>query len=134
MYAIIEDGGRQLKVEQGQELLIDYREDLDTNNEVVFDKVLAYCAGNAEVKKEEPANGGVENTGTENTAFENTVSENVVKIGQPIIAGAKVTAMVIGNVKCPKLTIQWFRRRKNSRKKTGHRQIHTKVKILKIEI
>ncbi|MDR1959145.1 MAG: 50S ribosomal protein L21 [Planctomycetaceae bacterium] len=127
MYAIIEDGGRQLKVEQGQELLIDYREDLDANNEVVFDKVLAYCAGNAGIKKGE--NGGTENTGTESTA-----SESVVKIGQPTIAGAKVTATVVGNVKGPKLTIQWFRRRKNSRKKTGHRQIHTKVKILKIEI
>jgi len=103
MYAIIENGGRQLKVQEGQEVLIDYRDDLEANTEITFDKVLTYS------------------------------DENGVKIGQPTVVGAKVTALVVGDFQGPKLTIQWFRRRKNSKKKTGHRQIHTKVKIVKIE-
>ena len=103
MYAMIEDGGRQFKVEEGQELVIDFREEWETNAEVTFDKVLMIS------------------------------SETDTKIGQPTVSGAKVTALVVGNVKGPKLTIRWFRRRKNSRKKVGHRQIFTKVKITKIE-
>ena len=103
MYAIIEDGGRQYKVEEGQELVVDFREEWESNAEVTFDKVLMLG------------------------------SETGTKIGQPMVSGAKVTAMVIGDIQGPKLTIRWFRRRKNSRKKVGHRQIHTKVKITKIE-
>lgn len=55
-----------------------------------------------------------------------------VKIGQPLVAGAKVVAEVMCKAKGPKLVIRWFRRRKNSRKKTGHRQTYIKVKIKEI--
>jgi len=101
MYAIIVDGGRQYKVEEGQELELDLR-DVSKGDEVRFDRVLAY--------------GG----------------EGGTRIGQPLIAGASVTAEVIGAAQGPKLVVQKFRRRKNSRRRTGHRQLYTTVKISKI--
>lgn len=55
-----------------------------------------------------------------------------VKIGQPLVAGAKVVAEVMCKAKGPKLVIRWFRRRKNSRKKTGHRQTYIKIKVKEI--
>jgi len=55
------------------------------------------------------------------------------KIGQPHLAGASVTAEVVGAVQGPKLVVQKLRRRKNSRRRTGHRQLHTRVRINKIE-
>ena len=51
------------------------------------------------------------------------------RIGQPVVAGASVTAEVLGPTQGPKLFVQKFRRRKNSRRRTGHRQLHTQVKI-----
>ncbi len=53
-------------------------------------------------------------------------------VGQPTVAGASVTAEVVGVEQGPKLVIQKFRRRKNSRRRTGHRQMYTRVKITKI--
>jgi large subunit ribosomal protein L21 len=54
------------------------------------------------------------------------------KFGAPTVAGAKVEAEVIGSTQGPKITILQFRRRKNSRRKKGHRQLYTKVKVSKI--
>jgi len=105
MYAIIVDGGRQFKVTEGEELQIDYRgEEVESGTEIVFDRVLAAGIGAD------------------------------LKIGQPTLAGAQVTATVLEDVKGPKLVIQKFRRRKNSKRKTGHRQIYTKVLIGKITV
>ncbi|HVX64310.1 MAG TPA: 50S ribosomal protein L21 [Pirellulales bacterium] len=101
MYAIIVDGGRQYKVEEGQELVVDYRE-LSSGAELTFDQVLAYGEG-AELK-----------------------------LGQPTVSGAEVKAEVLGVVQGPKLVVQKARRRKNSRRKTGHRQMNTRVRITKI--
>jgi len=59
--------------------------------------------------------------------------ENEVKIGKPTIAGAKVVAEVLDpEFKGPKLVVAKFRRRKNSRRKTGHRQVYTLVTIKEI--
>ena len=104
MYAIIVDGGRQFKVEEGQELEIDFRGDLAAGAEVLFDRVLAIGGGDG------------------------------AKLGQPTVAGAAVKAEVISASQGPKHVVQKFRRRKNSRRKTGHRQIFTKVKINKIQM
>lgn len=52
-----------------------------------------------------------------------------LQIGKPTVAGAKVSATVVGIVRGPKLVVQKLRRRKNSRRRTGHRQMHTRVKI-----
>ena len=54
-------------------------------------------------------------------------------LGAPTIEGASVTADVVGTTQGPKLVVQKFRRRKNSRRKTGPRQMYTQVKISKIE-
>ena len=58
--------------------------------------------------------------------------DDAVTVGQPTVAGAKVVATVIGEAKGPKLVIRWFRRRKNSRRKNGHRQKYTHVEIKEI--
>jgi large subunit ribosomal protein L21 len=55
------------------------------------------------------------------------------KIGQPTVAGAVVRAEVLGKRPEKKLVVQKLRRRKNSRRKTGHRQWMTEVKITAIE-
>ena len=102
MYAIILDGGRQFKVEEGQELTIDFR-DLPAGEKLTFDKVLAISTGTGDLK-----------------------------LGAPTVAGASVAAEVIGADKGEKLVVQKFRRRKNSRRKTGHRSVLTRVKIGKI--
>lgn len=101
MYAIITDGGRQFKVEEGQQLKIDYR-DMAEGTPLEFETVLAVS----------------DDSGTE--------------IGRPTVAGASVSAEVIGLEQGPKLIVQKIRRRKNSRRRTGHRQLYTTVKINKI--
>lgn len=103
MYAIIEDGGRQFKVEEGQEIEIDFRE-VSGGDTLVFDRVLAYRNGDE------------------------------FKLGQPVLPSGKVTAEVVGPAQGPKLVVQKFRRRKNERRRTGHRQIYTRVKVSKIEV
>jgi len=56
-----------------------------------------------------------------------------VKVGAPVVDGAKVTAEVVGQVRGDKIKIVKFRRRKHSRKQQGHRQWHTDVKITGIQ-
>ena len=101
MYAIVTDGSRQLKVEEGQILDIDYR-DAAAGDEIKFDRVLAI--------------GGTDSP----------------RIGAPLIDGASVTAVVLNPTQGPKIYVQKFRRRKNSRRRTGHRQLYTQVKISSI--
>lgn len=98
MYAIIVDGGKQLKVRAGEEVRIDYR-DAEIGSQITFDRVLATSDGTN------------------------------VKIGRPALSGATVTAEITKTIQGPKLVVQKFRKRKNSRRRTGHRQIHTVVKI-----
>ncbi len=58
--------------------------------------------------------------------------EEGLKLGQPTVDGARVTAQVLGPIKGEKIFIQKLRRRKNSRRRTGHRQIYTRIRISKI--
>jgi large subunit ribosomal protein L21 len=101
MYAIIIDGGRQYKVTEGQELVIDYR-DASSGDALEFGQVVACSNGSK------------------------------LSLGEPVLAGAKVTAKVLGVLQGPKLAVQKFRRRKGYRCRTGHRQLYTKVQIEKI--
>ena len=101
MYAIIVDGGRQYKVEEGQELAIDYR-DLPAGESVQFDRVLAVGEGAD------------------------------LKLGAPTVDGASVSAEVLGTTQDEKIDVQKIRRRKNSRRHTGHRKMLTKVKVTTI--
>lgn len=52
-----------------------------------------------------------------------------LKLGSPTVDGAAVTASVIGPKMDKKIYVQKFRRRKNSKRRTGHRQMHLRVKI-----
>ena len=61
-------------------------------------------------------------------------ADDGVKIGKPTVDGASVSAEVLGVQMGKKLHIQKLRRRKNSRRRTGHRQMYTKVKIDKIAV
>ena len=56
-----------------------------------------------------------------------------VKIGTPVVEGAKVTAEVVSHGRADKVTIIKFRRRKHSMKRQGHRQWYTEVKITGIQ-
>lgn len=103
MYAIIKDGGRQFKVEEGQELDVDYRDLSKKGDELKFDSVIALSG------------------------------DDGIQFGKPVLTGASVTAEVLGVGLGDKLTVQKFRRRKNSRRKNGHRQLYTSVRISKIE-
>ena len=60
--------------------------------------------------------------------------EGDVRIGQPIVAGATVTGEIIAQTKGPKVIIFKMKRRKGYRKKTGHRQLLTSMKIKEITI
>jgi large subunit ribosomal protein L21 len=55
-----------------------------------------------------------------------------IKLGEPLVSGASVEAEVIGPRKGEKVIIQKFNRRKTYRRRNGHRQLHTRVKISKI--
>lgn len=102
-YAIIAADGRQYKVEEGQEIQVDLREDVEGGATVTFDQVLVVSDGTN------------------------------IKLGKPTLAGAVVTAEVINPLeKGEKVYIQKMRRRKNYRRRTGHRQKYTRVKISKI--
>ncbi len=102
MYAIVKDRNQQTKVQKGDVILCDLNSSLEPGAKVTFDEVL--LVGN----------------------------EGQVKIGKPTVAGAKVTGEVIGHEKGVKVIAFRFKRRKNVRKKRGHRQQYTRVRITDI--
>ncbi len=59
--------------------------------------------------------------------------EGGTKVGTPTVPGARVIATVLGMVKGRKLVFRKFKRRKNYRRKIGHRQRYTQVRIEKIQ-
>ncbi len=59
-------------------------------------------------------------------------NDDAVKIGTPVVSGAKVTGKVQGQVKGAKLVVYKYKAKKNERKKQGHRQPYTKVEITAI--
>jgi large subunit ribosomal protein L21 len=59
--------------------------------------------------------------------------EGAATIGKPTVAGAKVEAKIVRQFKDKKIVIQKFRRRKNHRKATGHRQPLTAIEITGIQ-
>jgi len=104
MYAVIEQGGKQYKVAQGDRLLIELTDVADDAKTIEMTKVLLVGEGKD------------------------------VKIGTPYIDGAKVigkfaATAVEALVKGEKLHPTYFRRRKNSKKRIGHRQKHLELII-----
>jgi large subunit ribosomal protein L21 len=97
MYAVIESGGKQHRVTEGETLKLEKLE-VPTGETVEFDRVLM-------------------------------VGGDDVKIGTPVVEGAKVTAEVVDHGRHKKVKIVKFNRRKHYRRETGHRQWFTEVKI-----
>ena len=101
-FAVIKTGGKQYKVQAGEILKIEKLENLKASAKIEFNEVLAY--------------------GDDKTA----------EVGTPKIDGAKVEAELIKNGKNRTILIFKKRRRKNSRRKNGHRQQYSLIKINKI--
>lgn len=57
-----------------------------------------------------------------------------ISVGAPTIAGAKVSATVLGMIKGPKIVVFRYRPKKRYRVKTGHRQQYTRLKINSIDL
>lgn len=60
-------------------------------------------------------------------------ADGAVKVGTPTVPGAKVTATVMAQTKGPKLTVFHYKAKERQRRKTGHRQKYTQIKIESIE-
>jgi large subunit ribosomal protein L21 len=102
MYAIIKTGGKQYKVEQGDEIFVE-KLDVNEGDTVDFTDILAIS------------------------------NEEGLQVGDTVSA-AKVTASVVKNGKGPKVIIFKYKSKKDYRKKQGHRQPYTKVKIESISL
>ncbi len=98
MYAIVEIGGQQLKVETKTKVFVN-KMDAEEGATVDFDKVLL-----------------IDNEGK-------------VKVGQPVVKGAKVSAKVIAHVKGDKVKVFKKKRRKGYKTLNGHRQEYTEIEI-----
>ncbi len=103
MYAVIQTGGKQYRVEPGKTVVVEKLTG-DAGAQVVFDQVLLVSSGD----------GGS------------------VTIGKPVVAGANVTGEIVEQGRGDKLVVFKFRRRKNYVRKNGHRQDYTAVKIAAI--
>ncbi len=101
-YAILKTGGKQYKVKSGEILKIEKIPGSNNNSKIEFKEILAY--GN----------------------------EKIIEVGSPIVQGAKVEANLIKNSKYRTILIFKKRRRQNSRRKNGHRQEYSMIKINKI--
>ena len=101
-YAVIQTGGKQYKVRSGEILKIEKLPDSKTDTKIEFKEILAYG------------------------------DEKIIEIGAPIVKGAKVEANLIKNSKNRTILIFKKRRRQNSRRKNGHRQQYSMIKINKI--
>ena len=101
-YAVIQTGGKQYKVRSGEILKIEKLPNTKSDTKVEFKEILAYG------------------------------DDKVIEIGAPTVQGAKVEANLIKNSKNRTVLIFKKRRRQNSRRKNGHRQEHTMIRINKI--
>ena len=98
MYAVIQTGGKQYKVQPGETV---YLEKLPgtAGDAIEFDEVLLVA------------------------------DDEQVAVGRPLIEGAKVSGEIVEQGRGKKLIVYKFKRRKNYRRKNGHRQDYTAVKI-----
>ena len=101
-YAVIQTGGKQYKVRSGEILKIEKLPNSKPDTKIEFKEILAYG------------------------------DEKVIEIGAPTVEGAKVEANLIKNSKNRTILIFKKRRRQNSRRKNGHRQQYSMIRINKI--
>ena len=102
MYAILEDGGKQYRVTQGDVIDIETRQIPEGENTIELDRVLLLN------------------------------DEQGTRVGTPTLSGAKIIARIEGPIKGNKLKMLKFRRRKDSRTLKGHRQKYLRVTIADI--
>ena len=101
-YAVIQTGGKQYKVKSGEIIKIEKLPDSKPDAKIEFKDILAYG------------------------------DNKIIEIGTPIIQGSKVEANLIKNSKNRTVLIFKKRRRQNSRRKNGHRQEYSLIRINKI--
>ena len=101
-FAIIQTGGKQYKVKSGEILKIERLSDSKPDTKIEFKEILAYG------------------------------DDKIIEVGTPIVQGAKVEANLIKNSKNRTVLIFKKRRRQNSRRKNGHRQEYSMIRIHKI--
>ena len=101
-YAIIQTGGKQYKVKSGEILKIEKLPDSKVDTKIEFKEILAYG------------------------------DDKIIEVGSPTVSGAKVEANLIENGKNRTVLIFKKRRRHNSRRKNGHRQQYSLIRINKI--
>jgi len=101
-YAVIQTGGKQYKVKSGEILKIEKLPESKPDAKIEFKEILAYG------------------------------DNKIIEIGTPIVQGAKVEANLIKNSKNRTVLIFKKRRRQNSRRKNGHRQEFSMIRINKI--
>lgn len=97
MYAVIETGGKQVRVQVGQEIYIE-KLDAEAESKVTFDKVLS-------------------------------VAGKKTLVGTPYVEGARVEGKVLKQGRGKKIIVFKYKKRKDYRRKQGHRQAYTKVLI-----
>lgn len=102
MFAVIQTGGKQYRVAQGDRLRVEKLAG-DVGAAVTFDKVLL-------------------------------IGGESVKVGTPLVSGAKVSAEIVAQGRDKKVIVFKFRRRKNYRRKQGHRQPFTELKITGVSV
>ena len=101
-YAVIQTGGKQYKVKSGEILKVEKLPNSKPDSKIEFKNILAYG------------------------------DNKVIEIGAPLVQGAKVEANLIKNSKNRTVLIFKKRRRQNSRRKNGHRQQYSMIRISKI--
>ncbi len=101
-YAVIQTGGKQYKVSAGEIIKIEKLADSNPKTKVEFNEILAYG------------------------------DDKSIELGAPTLDGAKVEAELLKNSKERTVLIFKKRRRKNSRRKNGHRQQYSLIRINKI--
>ena len=101
-YAVIQTGGKQYKVKSGEILKVEKLPESKPDTKIEFKEVLAYG------------------------------DNKIIEVGSPTVQGAKVEANLIKNSKNRTILIFKKRRRQNSRRKNGHRQQYSMIKINKI--
>lgn len=103
MFAIIESGGKQFKVVEGQTILVDLLEE-PQDNKVTFENVLLVS------------------------------KDDEVLVGKPVVENATVEGEYVREEKGKKIDVFKMKRRKSTKKRTGHRQHYSMVKIVKIDV
>lgn len=105
MNAVIRTGGKQYRVQPGDEFNIEKLSDVEDGSTVTFDDVLAVGSG-----------------------------DDIV-VGKPVVEGASVTAdVVVAEGRGPKIIVFKKKRRKRYQRKQGHRQPFTRIKIKEVNV